>query len=80
MKILNKNGLPYSIHVLFAPVVILPNSKKSLKSSYIGKIMMMSPTQPHIISIGRALFTNLQQRPLKLDRLMTLTGHNLFNL
>ena len=46
MKILNKNGLPCSIRVLFAPgVVILPieldlnrNSKKSLKSSSIGKI------------------------------------------
>ena len=61
MKILNKNGLSYSIRVLFAPgVVILPiepdlsdffefrfslykerenrNSKKSLKSSSIGKI------------------------------------------
>jgi len=51
VKILNKNGLPYSIRVLFAPgVVILPIeldlsdffefrfslSKKSLKSSFLG--------------------------------------------
>jgi len=55
VKILNKNGLPYSIRVLFAPgVIILPTGvdlsdslykgkigtqKKSLKSSSMGKII-----------------------------------------